>query len=176
MRKVYAEARRIAHAVLRRSGRDSTWSTTVLVNEAFMRLLGGDWEASVQTAPNTIIPLLRRVMETALVDHHRRRVSRKRAGGEGRKTVYYDDGMTAFDDDPANFLDILETIERLRSEQGLPITVSDPQKFAEALELGFILGCSTREIALQLDVPQTTVSRWIRYGKAYVNHSLQNSV
>jgi RNA polymerase sigma factor (sigma-70 family) len=174
MRRVYEEARRIAHSVLQRSG-SPTWGTTILVNEAFLRLLGGDWATKVQTEPNTIIPVLRRVMENALIDQHRRRGSAKRPSGEQRKSVYYEDGMMAFDDDPASFLELLELIERLRAGELGSVEVSEPEKFAEALELGFILGCSAREIARQLDIPQTTVSRWLRYGKALLNHALQSA-
>lgn len=172
MRKVYEEARRIAHSVLQRSG-SPTWGTTILVNEAFVRLLGGDWAATVQTEPNTIIPVLRRVMENALTDRHRRRSSAKRPSGDQRTSVYYEDGMMAFDDDPVSFLELLAIIERLRAGTLGAVEVSDPKKFAETLELGFILGCSAREIARQLDVPQTTISRWLRYGKAVLNHALE---
>jgi len=37
-----------------------------------------------------------------------------------------------------------------------------------------VLGCSSREIATRLDVPQTTVSRWIRYGRAVINRALDH--
>jgi len=171
MRNVYEEARRIAHSVLQRSG-NPTWGTTILVHEAFVRLLGGEWATRVQTEPNTIIPVLRRVMQNALTDRHRHHGSAKRPSGEQRQSVYYEDGMMAFDDDPAQFLELLEIIEQLRSGQLGSVEVSSREKFAEALELGFILGCSAREVARQLDVPQTTVSRWLRYGKALLNHAL----
>jgi DNA-directed RNA polymerase specialized sigma24 family protein len=174
MRRVYEEARRIAHSVLARGG-DPTWSTTILVNEAFLRLLGGDWATRVHSEPNTIIPVLRRVMQSALTDHHRRKGSAKRPGGQNRTRVYYEDGMVAFEDDPARFLELLEVIERIRTGQLAAISVSDPKRFAEAVELGFILGCSAREIARQLDVPQTTVSRWLRYGRVLLNHTLDGS-
>jgi DNA-directed RNA polymerase specialized sigma24 family protein len=171
MRKVYVEARRIAHSVLKRSG-SPTWGTTILVNEAFVRLLGGEWAAKVQTEPNTIIPVLRRVMENALTDRHRRRSSAKRPSGDQRTSVYYEDGMMAFDDDPVSFLELLGIIERLRAGTLGGVQVAEPKKLAEALELGFILGCDTREIARQLDVPQTTIARWLRYGKAVLNQAL----
>jgi DNA-directed RNA polymerase specialized sigma24 family protein len=83
--------------------------------------------------------------------------------------------MVAFEDDPARFLELLEVIERIRTGQLAAISVSDPKRFAEAVELGFILGCSAREIARQLDVPQTTVSRWLRYGRVLLNHTLDGS-
>jgi RNA polymerase sigma factor (sigma-70 family) len=172
MRKVYEEARRIAHSVLQRSG-SPTWGTTILVNEAFVRLLGGEWATRVQTEPNTIIPVLRQVMKNALTDRHRRRSSAKRPSGEQRTSVYYEDGLVAFDDDPASFLELLDIIERLRTGELGSVEVSSREKFAEALELDFVLGCSAREIARRLDVPQTTVSRWIRYGKALLNLELK---
>jgi DNA-directed RNA polymerase specialized sigma24 family protein len=173
MRSVYEEARRIAHSVLGR-GRDATWSTTILVNEAFLRLLGGDWASRVHDEPNTIIPVLRRVMESALTDHHRRKLSAKRPSGQHRTRVFYEDGMLAFEDDPERFLALLSIIEKIRAGELANVSVSDPKRFSEALELGFILGCSAREIARQLDVPQTTVSRWLRYGRVLLNHSIDD--
>ncbi|MBC8069784.1 MAG: hypothetical protein IAG13_15715 [Deltaproteobacteria bacterium] len=172
MREVYAEARRIAHAVLKRAGAQ-TWTTTILTNEAFVRLFASGWATRAQSEPSTIIPVLRRVMHNALIDQHRRRSSDKRPGGNNRTTVYYDDAMMAFDDDPSSLLDILDVVEALRSGGDASVVVSDRKKFAETLELGFILGCSAREIARQLEVPQTTVSRWLRYGKAVINRALQ---
>lgn len=172
MREVYEEARRIAHAALRRAPR-ATWDTSILVNEAFVRLLGSDWAERVQTDPHLVVPVLRRVMENALADYHRRRGAQKRPEGGQRARAYYEDGMTAFDDDPASLLAILATIDRLRNGADATIEVGDRARFAQALELGFVLGCSSREIAVRLEVPQTTVSRWIRYGRAVLNRALE---
>lgn len=171
MRRVYQEARRIAHSVLR-GKRNQTWGTTILVNEAFARLLGPRWAKQLKAAPDTIVPMLRQIMENALIDHHRRKSAARRPEGDHRTRVYYEDGMTVFDDDPAQFLEILLLMERLRAGQLGDINVKDPKKFAEAVELGFILGISDRQIADQLDVPQTTVSRWLRFGRAMLNKAL----
>lgn len=171
MRQVYEEARRIAHSVLAGRGRN-TWGTTGLVNEAFVRLLGGAWAQRVASEPTAIVPALRRVMENAITDHHRRKAAARRPGGEGRTKVYYDDALNAFDDNPLRFVELLRLVERLRAGTLGAVQVAEPAKFAEAVELGFILGCSAREIAAQIDVPQTTVSRWLRYGKALLNHAL----
>jgi DNA-directed RNA polymerase specialized sigma24 family protein len=174
MRQVYDEARRIAHAALRRAPR-ATWDTSILVNEAFVRLLGSDWAQRVQTDPHLVVPVLRRVMENALADHHRRRGAQKRPEGGQRARAYYEDGMTAFDDDPASLLAILEAIDRLRDGAEGGVEIGDRVRFAQTLELGFVLGCSSREIAARLDLPQTTVSRWIRYGRAVLNRSLERA-
>lgn len=174
MRGVYDEARRIAHAALRRAPR-ATWDTSILVNEAFVRLLGSDWAERVQTDPHLVVPVLRRVMENALADYHRRRGAQKRPEGGQRARAYYEDGMTAFDDDPASLLAILEAIERLRDGAEGGVEIGDRVRFAQTLELGFVLGCSSREIAARLDLPQTTVSRWIRYGRAVLNRSLERA-
>lgn len=173
IREVYQEARRIAHAALRRSPH-ATWNTTILVNEAFVRLLGSDWAERVQQEPRLVVPALRRVMENALADRHRRRAAQKRPEGLQRTRSYYEDGMMAFDDDPAGLLAILDVIERLRTGTDASVEVADPTRFAHTLELGFVLGCTTREIANQLDVPQTTVSRWLRYGRAVLNRALED--
>lgn len=175
MREVYEEARRIARAALR-GARNDTWNTSILVNEAFSRLLGSDWAARVQQDPVAIIPLLRRVMDNALIDHRRRKHASKRPEGQQRARVYYEDGMAAFDDDPGALLAILAALDRLRDGEVEQVEVSDRERFAATLELGFILGCSSREIAKRLDVPQTTVSRWIRYGRAVLNRALDREL
>lgn len=172
MRRVYAEARTIARAVLRSRGRQ-TWGTGTLVNEAFTRLLGSACAEQMRHDPTTVVPMLRRVMNNALTDHGRRKQCAKRPEGHQRGRAYYDDALMAFDDDPATFLDILDALAELRSGNAREVQVSEPAQLARVLELGFVLGCSTREIAIEVDLPQTTVARWLRYGRAHLNARLQ---
>ncbi len=138
-----------------------------------MRLLGSDWAERARHDPQLVLPVLRRVMENALADHHRRGNAEKRPEGRQRPRVFYHDGMMAFDEDPAVLLAILEAIDRLRAGTDRACELSDRSGFARVLELGFVLGCSTREIAERLDVPQTTVSRWLRFGRAVLNEALE---
>lgn len=172
MRDVYQQARTIARAVLRSRGRE-TWNTGTLVNEAFTRLLGSACAEQMRDDPTSIVPLLRTVMHNALTDHGRRKRSAKRPGGQARARVFYEDGMIAFDDDPTSLLDILDALAELRSGDGTEVKVSKPAQLARVLELGFVLGCSTREISAEVDLPQTTVSRWLRYGRVHLNARLQ---
>jgi DNA-directed RNA polymerase specialized sigma24 family protein len=172
MRDVYQQARTIARAVLRSRGRE-TWNTGTLVNEAFTRLLGSACAEQMRDDPTSIVPLLRTVMHNALTDHGRRKRSAKRPGGQARARVFYEDGMIAFDDDPTSLLDILDALAELRSGDGTEVKVSEPAQLARVLELGFVLGCSTREISAEVDLPQTTVSRWLRYGRVHLNARLQ---
>lgn len=170
MRAVYLEARTIARGVLRSRGCQS-WGTATLVNEAFVRLLGGACAEQMRIDPTSVLPMLRRVMNNALTDQGRRERSAKRPGGR----VFYNDAMIAFDDDPSTFLDILDALDELRNEGAQEAGVSEPQKLARVLELGFVLGCSTREIAGEVDLPQSTVARWLRYGRARINARLHRA-
>lgn len=172
MRDVYQQARTIARAVLRSRGRQ-TWNTSTLVNEAFTRLLGSACAEQMRDDPTSVLPMLRTVMNNALTDHGRRKRSAKRPEGEARARVFYDDALVAFDDDPTSLLDILDALAELRSGEGEAVTVSEPALLARVLELGFVLGCSTREISTEVDLPQTTVARWLRYGRAHLNARLQ---
>lgn len=171
MRAVYAEARTIARAVLRARGRPG-WGTGTLVNEAFVRLLGSACEEQMRTDPTSVVPVLRRVMNNALTDQGRREQSAKRPQGQERRREFYDDGLVTFDDDPSAFLDILDALADLRDADPAEAGVGEPAKLVEVLELGFVLGCSTREIAVEVGVPQSTAARWLRYGRAKLNASL----
>ncbi len=172
MRTVYQQARTIARAVLRSRGRE-TWNTHTLVNEAFSRLLGSACAEQMRGDPTSIVPMLRTVMHNALTDHGRRKRSAKRPDGQARARVFYDDALLAFDDDPESLLDILDALAELRRGEAADVNVSEPAQLARVLELGFVLGCTTREIASEVDLPQSTVARWLRYGRAHLNARLQ---
>ncbi len=174
MRTVYRQARTIARAVLRsRSRGRETWNTHTLVNEAFTRLLGSACAEQMRDDPTSIVPMLRTVMHNALTDHGRRKRSDKRPDGQARSRVLYDDALVAFDDDPESLLDILDALADLRHGNASGVDVSAPAQLARVLELGFVLGCTTREIAAEVDLPQSTVARWLRYGRAHLSARLQ---
>jgi len=172
MRTVYRQARTIARAVLRSRGRE-TWNTHRLFNEAFTRLLGGACAEQMRGDPTSIVPMLRTVMQNALTDHGRRKRSAKRPDGQARARVFYDDARVAFDDDPETLLDILDALAELRRGEASDVNVNEPAQLARVLELGIVLGCTTREIAAEVDRPQSTVARWLRYGRAHLNARLQ---
>src|SRR5271170_2793515 len=76
---VYKELRRLAHYHLQSERADHTLQSTALVNEAFLRLLGGQ-PAELHNRAH-FIAVASRLMRRILVDYARERRAGKRDGG-----------------------------------------------------------------------------------------------
>lgn len=77
---VYDELKRIAHRALQRADGGATLSTTVLVNEAYVKLAAHSHLAVDGRAH--LLALCARAMRQIVVDHARRRQADKRGGGQ----------------------------------------------------------------------------------------------
>ena len=75
---VYQELRRLAHHHLKSERVDHTLQSTALVNEAFLRLNGGDPVRLQNRGHFIAIAIASRLMRQILVDYARRRGARKR--------------------------------------------------------------------------------------------------
>ncbi|MEZ5404226.1 MAG: ECF-type sigma factor [Bryobacteraceae bacterium] len=75
---VYTELRKLAHDALRGESSGHTLSTTALVNEAFLRLLGSGVKVGDQVH---LLALASRLMRRILIDHARAGGSEKRGAG-----------------------------------------------------------------------------------------------
>jgi RNA polymerase sigma-70 factor, ECF subfamily len=146
--RVYGELKRLAAQFLRHERQAHTLQATALVNEAFMRLAGG--EKIKFTDRTHFFAVAAQIMRRLLVDHARKRTSQKRGGGNA---IPLDDS-TAADYQPSlevtqlgAALDRLETME--------------PRQ-AKIVEMRYFGGMSVEEIGQHLGISTRTVKRdWV---------------
>lgn len=155
---VYAELRRIAARQLRREDDGHTLQPTALVNEAFIRLCGGEPPSWHDRAH--FYAVCATVMRHILTDHARAQLRAKR--GAGAVHVPLDDVETLVqqDVDHAKLDDALRALEAV-----------DPRK-GRIVELRYFAGLGIEETAQALAISPMTVRReWTR-AKAWLYREL----
>lgn len=143
---VYDELHRIARRYLRRERSDHTLQPTALVNEAYLRLLGGterDWHNRTQ-----FFGLAAHVMRHILVDHARGQRAAKR--GAGAHKISLDHVMVVSRD---------RTEEILLLDDALNKLAAWDERQCRIVELKFLVGLTEEEIAEALNVSVRTVKR-----------------
>jgi RNA polymerase sigma-70 factor (ECF subfamily) len=155
---VYAELSAIARRHLRRERPGHTLETAGLANEAILRLLQrevasfADREVFLRTASL--------VMRRVLIDHARVRNAVKR--GAGRQVTLVDEiAMTG--GSPLDTLDLDRALTRLAAAE---------PRWAQVVELRFLLGLEVTEVAELLDISTATVKRDWRFARAWLGREL----
>lgn len=159
---VYQELRRLAHHHLKSERVDHTLQSTALVNEAFLRLNGGD--PVLLRNRGHFIAIASRLMRQILVDYARSRGARKRDGG-CRISI--------------------EDLGELRgSEENLPIVALDQaldalskvdERQGRIVEMKFFGGLSAEEIAAVLDISLATVERKWATARIWLRREMKRS-
>ena len=156
---VYDELHRLAHAQLRAERAGNGLQTTLLVHEAYLRLVGAvpvDWHSR-----GHFFSAAANAMRRIRVDYARSRRSRKRGGGRPRAGL--PEETAAFDDDPETLLAVDEALVRLAQHDG---------RKAEIVTLRFFGGLSVDETAEALGIaPRTVDSEW-RFARAWLYREL----
>ena len=155
---VYGELRRIAAQQIRREKQGHTLQPTALVNEAFVRLCGG--ELGTWQDRSHFFSVCARIMRHVLTDHARAHLRDKR--GAGAVHVPLDDAVMLQQKplDHAALDDALRSLEKL-----------DPRK-GRIVELRYFVGLGIEETAEVLDISPMTVRReWTR-AKAWLYREL----
>jgi len=142
---VYAELHRIAAAYMRRERDGHTLQATALINEACLRLVGGDIE---WTNRSHFIGLAAHVMRRVLVDYARQHNAERRAGGLTR--VEMDDNLAISPERLDEFLFLDEAMAKLAA--------NNPRQ-ARVVELRYFGGLSVDQIANILGVAPRSVKR-----------------
>jgi RNA polymerase sigma factor (TIGR02999 family) len=146
----YDELKRAAHYRLVRHRPGETLSTTVLVHEAYVRLVDGTRAKRVDRAH--FLALASRAMRFVLIDHVRARQSRKRGGGANG--VPLDRVELAVEAEGPDLLALHEALERLSSFS---------PRLSQLIEYRFFGGLSYDEIAEVTGTSVPTVKRdWVR--------------
>jgi RNA polymerase sigma factor (TIGR02999 family) len=158
---VYAELRTIARAHMRGQRRDHTLQATALVNEAYMRLVGGsklDWDSR-----GHFFHAAAEAMRRILVEHARRNGRLKRGGALKRL--------------PANVLDLAaasDSTETLALDEALQRLEERDPSMARLVQLRFFTGLDVEETAQVLGVSVRTVKREWAYARAWLYRELQD--
>ena len=155
----YDELRRIARAQRRRLPGGLTLTTTALVHEAYLKLLGMSGPPDDRAH---FLSIAARAMRHILIDRARGHDAGKRGGG--RVATSLDDNagaLAAFSDE---LLDIDRALTRLEA-------VSD--RLARIVEWRFFGGMTEEESATALGVTVLTVRRDWQKARAFLFHELQ---
>jgi len=159
-RLVYDELHRIATAKLARQGRPADLQTTVLVQEAYLRLMGGDG-ATVPANRRHFFAAAANAMRQFLVDDARKRGRLKRGGS--RRPGELGEAAATLNHDPAELLALDEALTKLR--------MHDERK-AEIVQLRFFAGLSIDETAEMLGLSPRQVDKEWRFAKAWLRREV----
>jgi RNA polymerase sigma-70 factor (ECF subfamily) len=154
---VYAELHRLARLSMSRERDGHLMQPSALVNEAFVRLLGGapvEWESR-----NHFFAVSATLMRQILIDFARAQIARKR--GDGAPHVDLSQAMEVPEQKPApmDFLDLdaaLNNLAQLAPRQ------------AKVVELRYFGGLENTEIASVLGTSEATVVRDWRTARAWL--------
>src|SRR5579863_94344 len=154
---VYDELRRVARRYLRRERPDHTLQSAALVNEAYLRLMGGgspQWQNRAH-----FFGVAAQLMRHILVDHARKRRAAKRGAGAPRLPL--DPQATLPQEKEVDLVQLDDALNRLSD--------LDAQQ-SQIVELRFFGGLSIEETSMVLGVSPATVKRewatartWLRW-------------
>jgi RNA polymerase sigma factor (TIGR02999 family) len=148
-RRVYDELHRMAKARMAREGHRGDLQTTVLVQEAYMRLVGRNGE-SLPSNRRHFFAAAANAMRQFLVDDARRRGAQKRGGG--RRPGDLEGAAAALDLDPAELLALDEALTRLRALD---------ETMADIVQLRYFAGLTIDETAEVLEIsPRQVDDKW----------------
>jgi RNA polymerase sigma factor (TIGR02999 family) len=156
---LYDELHRLAHAQLAAHGAaGATLNTTVLVHEAYLRLVG---PAGVDAADRAhFFNLAARVMRHVIVDFARRRDAEKRGGGAVKVELERIRDLAA--PEAALVTELLALDVALAElEKGSP-------ELGRLVELRFFAGLGLEEIAVLLDRSERSLKRDWRRARAFL--------
>ena len=157
---VYPDLKRLAQRYMRRERADHTLQPTALVNEAYLRLVGGsevDWKNRAH-----FFGVAAQLMRRILVDHARERHAAKR-GGPGQQKISLDGALCYNYEDPDELLAVDEALDRL--------SAFDPRQ-ARIVELRFFVGLSIEEAAEVLGFSSRTIKREWDIARAWLRGEL----
>jgi RNA polymerase sigma-70 factor, ECF subfamily len=157
---IYSELRRMAASYMQRERAEHTLQPTALVNEAYMRLAGGEsvpWQNRAH-----FFGIASHAMREVLLDYARRHSAGKRGGKDARK-VEMDAELRGVSPKIENVIAIDEALERLAR--------IDPRQ-SRLIELRFFAGLSVEESAEVMGVSPVTIKREWRSAKAWLYREL----
>jgi RNA polymerase sigma factor (TIGR02999 family) len=144
---LYEELRAIAGVHMAGQRADHTLQATALVNEAWIKVTGGQEREWADRAH--FLRVASNAMRQVLVDHARRKSSLKR--GADRMHVHLDGLVLSMEQRSGGLLGLDEALHRLQER--------DPQA-VQLVELRFFGGCTLAEAAVAMGITERQASRW----------------
>jgi RNA polymerase sigma factor (TIGR02999 family) len=160
---VYSELHRLAHRQMAGERHGHVLQPSALVNEAFVRLMGGGgvaWENRQQ-----FFAAAARLMRQVLVDFARADETQKRGGRDAQVKVIEMDELSK--PQPSISLEHLIAVDRALTQ----LETLD-QRQAQVVELRFFGGLENGEISSILGISERTVIREWRLARAFLFQSL----
>ena len=155
---VYDELRRLARGQLRREAAAHSLQPTLLVHEAYLRLVKADVDWKNRTH---FLSVAARVMRRILVEHARARRADKRGGDALHVTLT--GPIPAPDAKPIDVLALDEAMERLREFDA---------RQAQIVELSYFGGLTYPEIGELVGISEASVDRDLRHARAWLRREL----
>ncbi|HEV3202525.1 MAG TPA: sigma-70 family RNA polymerase sigma factor [Bryobacteraceae bacterium] len=159
---VYGELHRMAARYMRREQADNSLQATILVHEAYLRLVNQEDQTWQNRAH--FFATAARLMRQILIDHARNRNAAKRGGPH--VDLRLDDLIVVSDDRLEQVIAIDEALTRLAERDA---------RLARIVEMRFFAGLTEEEIAEVLGVSPRTVKRDWRVAKAWLHGELSGS-
>ena len=156
---VYEELRSLASRFMRREDADHSLEPTEVVNEAYLRLVNIErvkWQGKTH-----FLAVGARAMRRILVDHARRKLSKKR--GERPQRVELTEELQITAERDTDVLALEDALERLE--------MLDPRQ-ARIVELRFYGGLTVLEVAEVMDLSKRTVGREWGMVRAWLRREL----
>ena len=152
---LYDELHALAHRTLSHESAEVTLSTTVLLHEAYLKLVGSEQVTS--RGRNYFFGAATRAMRQVLVDHARRRTRKKRGGGVS--PLRLEEVQVASDGSLAEVLEVDEALKRLADAS---------PRAARVVESRFFGGLTLAETAGVLGVSHRTAKRDWAFARAWL--------
>lgn len=153
---VYRELKTIARAQLRRSGRATPVETTMLVHEAYEKLVKGETQRAKDR--HHFYAIAARAMRHIIIDSYRAESAAKRGGMSVPNTLLTSD-LVDFDT-PDSMLQFEQAMQRLSKES---------EELAEVVDLSCFGGLSNQEIAELTGANVRTVQRQLARAQAWID-------
>lgn len=143
---VYEDLRPRARLLLRGERRNHTLSTMALVNDAYLRLRKSP--AFRGTSVDQFLAYVVQAMRRILIDHARRRNTKKR--GEGRSAAQLREEIDRAHIDPSIAIELTDLLDALKREG------ARPARQAQIFELHVLAGQAIETIAMSLGISRST--------------------
>ena len=151
---LYKELHKIAK---RYGGRGATLQPTALINEAYLKLFGGDTNFENR---DMLLAYAALAMRQVVLNNAEKANARKRGGDQVKVTLQEWDSSAAMEVDYVALNQVLEQLDQAHP------------RHAQMLALRFFAGFENKEIAEILHVSEATVYKDLRFAKAWVNKKL----
>jgi len=156
---VYDELRRIARRQLARGGAGETLNATVLVHEAYLRLI--DERRIAWQGRGHFFAIAARSMRRIIVDHARERRAQKRGGGQPHVEL-----------DPERIAVVEQAETLLALDAALAAMSEIDERLVRVTECRLFAGLSEEETAQALAVPLRTVQRDWQRARAWLQREM----